>query len=78
MIRLATFVLILASSTVPGNVSAAPVPPEKPIPKELQEFQGLWVIGLCDTANETLYASNEELARKWWPSPRLVDTKLRV
>jgi uncharacterized protein (TIGR03067 family) len=72
MIRLTTIVLILASSTLilaayigPSIVCAAPVPHEKPIPKELQEFQGLWVIGLCDTANKTLYASNAELRRKW-------------
>jgi len=53
------------AATVPTPAIPAPIPPEKPIPKELQEFQGAWVIGLCDTANETLYASNKELAKKW-------------
>lgn len=54
-----------ASIDAVAAATAAPAPPEKPIPKELQPFQGVWIIGLCDTVNKTLYASNEELQKKW-------------
>lgn len=45
--------------------AAAPVPPARPVPKEFQPFQGVWTFSLCDTMNETLYASNKELRSKW-------------
>jgi len=43
---------------------AAPVPPVKPIKKELQPFQGFWKMELCDSAAEGFGAPQME-AEKW-------------
>src|SRR6185312_11006608 len=42
----------------------APAPAENRVAKELQPFQGVWIITLCDSLNQKLYAPNTEL-RKW-------------
>ncbi len=53
----------LATKTIQPT-AAAPEPPVKPIPKELQPFQGYWKMTICDSDNEKLGAEQQE-ASKW-------------
>ncbi len=46
------------------NDEPAPVPTVKPVPKELEPFQGNWAIELCDSVTKTLGAPQFE-AEKW-------------
>lgn len=64
----------LAQSPSPGSQLAdskpttdvAPQNSEKPVEKELEPFQGIWPMDICDSINKTLYAPQKEVNNWRW------------
>jgi uncharacterized protein (TIGR03067 family) len=46
------------------SAEPAPAPPEKPVSKELEPFQGVWTMVGCDSETRILYAP-QEVVRHW-------------